>query len=64
MVTLILEILGLAVGAWQQLATGGAANTAALTNTLLQIAQKANQAYTAHTGQPIDPALIQPIQPV
>jgi hypothetical protein len=64
MITMILELLGLAVQAWTQMATGGAKNTAALTDTLLQIAQKANAAYTAHTGQPIDPSALNPIQPV
>ena len=64
MVTLILEILSLAIGAWQSIATGGAASTATLTNTLLQIAQKANQAYTAQTGKPIDPTLLKPIATV
>jgi hypothetical protein len=64
MVTLILEILGLAVGAWQSLATGGAAGTAKLTATLLAIAQRANAAYMAQTGKPIDPALLQDITPL
>lgn len=64
MVSLVLEILGLAISAWQGLATGGAASSVNLANILIQIAQKANQAYTAQTGKPIDPTLLTTIQPV
>lgn len=64
MFTNIIEILSLAVTAWQQFATGGAKGSADLAATLVSLAQKANAAYTAQTGKPIDPALLQPIQPV
>lgn len=64
MFALIIEILGLAVTAWSQLATGGAKNTATLADTLVKIAQKASEAYTAHTGEPINPDLLKPIQPL
>ncbi len=64
MFSLIIEILGLAVTAWSQLATGGAKNTAGLADTLLKIAQKASIAYQAHTGEAINPDLLKPIEPL
>lgn len=64
MAALIFQILSLAVGAWQSFATGGVANTAKLADTLVKIAQSANQAYLAHTGAPIDPTLLKPIEPI
>jgi hypothetical protein len=35
-----------------------------LADALLQIVQKGVSAYEAHTGQPIDPILIKPIDPI
>lgn len=64
MAALIFQLLSLAVSAWQSFATGGAANTSKLAETLIKIAQSANQAYLAHTGQPIDPTLLKPIEPI
>ena len=64
MISILLDILGLAVSAWQQHATGGAKSTAGLANTLLQIAQKAAAAYQIHTGEPIDPTLLRTIEPL
>ena len=64
MVEAIITLLGLAVQAWQTQATGGAKNTADLAEILLQIAQKANRAYTDQTGKPIDPSLLKPIDPL
>lgn len=64
MAALIFQILSYAVAAWQAFATGGAANSAKLAETLIKIAQSANQAYQAHTGQPIDPSLLKPIDPI
>lgn len=45
-------------------AAGGLLPGAAFADLLLKIVQKGAAAYEAHTGQPIDPSLIKPIEPI
>ncbi len=61
-VTGILELLELVVLALKAVTTGGTQADAQLADTLIQIVAKANSTYQAQVGQPIDPALLQPIQ--
>ena len=63
---LLMQILDLVL-ALANSATGknGAGMTyLAVTNTVVQIIQKANQVYEQHTGQPLDPSLIKGENPV
>lgn len=52
------EIVNLAVSLVQAQTTGKAQQNATLANILLQIINKAVQAYQDHTGKPLDPSLI------
>jgi len=55
---LVLEIVGLAVSLAKMQAGGKVQQDATVAGTLLQIIQKAVQAYQEHTGEPLDPSLI------
>jgi hypothetical protein len=61
---LAFEIVDLALGIAKQQTGGKLQQDAALADSLLQIIQKAVQAYEAHTGQPLDPNLIPPEAPL
>jgi len=52
------EIVNLAVSLVQAQTTGKVQQDATLATILLQIINKAVQAYQDHTGQPLDPSLI------
>lgn len=56
--TILLEILGIATSVLKGNTTGQLGQDSAIADALVQIAQKANAAYTAQTGQPMDPSLI------
>ena len=58
------EIVDLALGIARQQTTGSVQQDATLADALVQIIQKAVQAYQAQTGQALDPNLIQPETPV
>ena len=58
--TLLFEILQLTVSLMKNQTTGKVEGGATIAETLLSILKKANQAYQDHTGQPVDPSLIQP----
>ena len=60
----ILSILQIALNAAQGLTSGNVKGALATAQALEQIIQAALTAYQQHTGQPIDPSLLQPIQPV
>jgi hypothetical protein len=55
---LAFEIAELAVSLARTQASGKLQQDAALAGILLQIIEKAVQAYQAHTGEPLDPSLI------
>jgi hypothetical protein len=54
------QIAELAVSLAKTQAGGRVQQDAALAGILLQIIEKAVQAYQDHTGQPLDPSLIKP----
>ena len=56
--TVIFEIVELAVSLAKTQASGKLQQDVTLAGMLLQIIEKAVQAYQAHTGQPVDPSLI------
>ena len=56
--TVALEIIDLALSIAKTQTAGKLQQGAALADTLLQIIQKAVQAYQNQTGQPLDPSLI------
>ncbi len=61
----ILSILGIALGAAQGLAGGpggNVQNALSVAQALEKIIQSALTAYQQHTGQPIDPELLKPMQ--
>lgn len=58
---LIVEIIGLGIDILRQQFGGPKIDTPAA---LVSIFQKANAAYQAEVGMPIDPSKIQPIEPV
>lgn len=58
-IELILELIGLGVSAAGQFVKG---NPTQLEQSLLAIVQKGVSAYEQHTGKPIDPSLIRPIE--
>jgi hypothetical protein len=58
------EIVELALGILKNQTAGKVQQDAALAGALLQIIQKAVQAYEDQTGQPLDPTLIQAENPV
>lgn len=64
--SLILQILSIASASAQAFLvtnpTGESANN--LASALIQIVQKAMQAYEAQTGKPIDPTLLKPFTPI
>lgn len=60
----ILEILGLVGTALSLVLTGGALNSEKLAVAIIDIIKAANDAHIAHTGQPIDPSILTPEQPV
>lgn len=64
--SLILEILGIASSAAQSFLTTTPTGTNAnnLASALISIVQKAMLAYQAQTGQPIDPTLLKPYEPI
>jgi hypothetical protein len=57
-VNVALEILELAVSLAKTQASGSLQKDATLAGILLEIVEKAVQAYQAHTGEPLDPSLI------
>jgi hypothetical protein len=57
---LVFQIVNLAVALAQAHTTGSAQQNVTLTGILLQIIQKAVQAYQDHTGETLDVALIKP----
>lgn len=59
-----LEIVELALGIAKQQTSGKARQDVAFADSLVQIIQKAVDAYEAHTGQALDPALIRPEAPL
>lgn len=61
---MVLEIISLAAGVATSVLTGGAAQGAGIAQALVAIIQKAIAAHEAQTGQPIDPALLKPYQPL
>ena len=61
---LALEILQLAVDVTKTQTTGNLREDATVAATLIEIIRKARQAYEAHTGEPLDPSLIQPEQSI
>lgn len=63
-VAALIQILGLVGPVLENELTGGAKNTVITAEGFLKIAQAANAGYQAHTGQPIDPTLLQPIDKV
>lgn len=60
----LLSILGYASDASQSILTGGAANTDRIAGLLVKIAQAAANAFQQHTGAPMDPTLLKPIDKV
>jgi len=64
--TLILQILGIAASAAQTALKGDPTGTAAdeLAQALIQIASAANSAHQAVAGKPIDLTQLQPIDPI
>ena len=62
--TQIITIIELAIAAWKAATTGGANKDAQLADLFVQIAANANQAYQDQVGQPINPALLQKIDPI
>ena len=62
--SLILEILQLAAAAASAYVTGDAAKGTQIAQSLISIIQKGMLAYQAQTGQPIDPALLKPWEPI
>jgi len=60
----ILSILQIALNAAQGLTTGSVKGALTTVQALEQIIQAALAAYQQHTGQPIDPSLLQPIDPI
>jgi hypothetical protein len=53
-----LEIVELAVSLAKTQASGSLQKDATIAGILVQIVEKAVQAYQAHTGEPLDPSLI------
>ena len=60
----VLSILQIALNAAQGLTTGNVKGALATAQALEQIIQSAVSAYQQHTGQPIDPSLLQGISPI
>ncbi len=60
----ILDILQIASAAAASALTGDAAKGNAIASALIQIAQKAILAHQQQTGQPIDPSVLRPFEPL
>jgi hypothetical protein len=63
-VSLILQLVDVAIALAQSQTDGTAQQGANVTNTLLVIIRKSVQAYEDHTGKPLDPLLIRAEDPV
>ena len=61
---LIFEILDLAVSLAETQSTGTVQQDATVAGTLVQIIQKAAQVYRQHTGETLDPSVIQAEEPL
>jgi hypothetical protein len=59
-----IEIIELALSVMKNQTTGQVQQDAALAAALVSIISKAIQAYEQQTGQPLDPAVIKPEQPM
>jgi hypothetical protein len=60
----LLDIIGLAATVATGVTSGDAAKGAQISSALITIAQKAIAAHEAQVGQPIDPALLKPFEPI
>lgn len=60
----LLSIISLGATVASGVTTGTAADAAKLSSSLIEIAQKAILAHEAIVGQPIDPALLKPFEPI
>lgn len=63
-IQLILEIIQIAAGVAVHNTSGPAQQDLTIAQDLTTIIQKATLAYQQHTGQPLDPSLIQPEAPI
>jgi hypothetical protein len=60
----LLDIIGLAATVATGVTSGDAAKGAQISSALITIVQKALAAHQAQEGQPIDPALLKPFEPI
>ena len=61
---LVFEILELGVSLVREVATNNSKDNLSLEETLIELAQRTDQAYEDHTGQPLDPSLIRNEDPI
>jgi hypothetical protein len=62
--SLVLEIIKLALELVEDRTTGGASDSSATAKVFVKIAQRANAGYQRETGQAIDPAKIREWSPI